>query len=184
VDVGEVNGHVFINNSSIGVYPEVVAEREELRLRLGGGKWLALLAAVRATVRRFPLLTLSVEVGGQSVESTTPLLFVGNNRYEINLLSLGRRSRLDRGELCIYLVKAADRVALVKLALRSLLGLLQRDAQFEAGCVAELRAETRRRRVKVAKDGEVLSLRPPLYYRSCPGALRVLVPESQPPAPR
>jgi diacylglycerol kinase family enzyme len=177
VDVGEVNGHVFVNNSSIGVYPEVVEEREELRLRLGGGKWLALLAAALATVRRFPLLRLRVKVGDQTVRSTSPLLFVGNNRYEINLLSVRGRPRLECGELCLYMVKAAGRFTLVLLALRSLLGRLRQAEDFETRCGAELWVETARRRLKVAKDGDILRLRPPLHYRSRPGVLRVLVPQ-------
>jgi len=176
VDVGEVNGHLFINNASIGVYPRMVARREGLRLRLGGRKWLAPLAAFAAAFRRFPLMRVRVEVDGRTVRSTTPLLFVGNNRYEISLLSAGRRPRLDGGCVCMYLVKATGRFNLARLALRALFGRLDQAKDFEAGCAAELWVETRRRRLKVAKDGDVVSLRPPLHFRSRPGALRVLAP--------
>jgi diacylglycerol kinase family enzyme len=176
IDVGEVNGHVFINNSSIGAYPHVAKQREELRQRFGGRKWLAFLVGLRAAFRRFPLLQVRVKAGGRSVESTTPLLFVGNNRYEMSFLSVQGRLRLDHGEVCLYLVKAGSRWALARLALRLLFGHLEQAEDFEARCVAELWVETRRRRLKVAKDGDILSLRPPLYYRSRPGALRVLVP--------
>jgi diacylglycerol kinase family enzyme len=176
VDVGEVNGHVFINNSSIGVYPHIVEEREGLRPRYGGRKWLALLAAVLTTIRRFPLIQVRVQADGEFVHTPTPLLFVGNNRYEINLLSVSGRPRLDCGDVCLYLVKAVGRFALVRVALRSLLGRLEQAEDFESRCVTELWVETARRRLKVAKDGDVLVLRPPLHYRSRPGALRVLVP--------
>jgi diacylglycerol kinase family enzyme len=177
VDVGEINGHVFINNSSIGVYPHVVKEREELRLRLGGRKWLALLAALLAAFRRFRPLRVRVEAGEQSVQTVTPLLFVGNNRYEISLLSVHGRPRLDCGEVCLYLVKGASRFALARVALRSLVGRLEQAKDFEARCVPEFWVETARRRLRVAKDGDVLTLRPPLHYRSRPGALHVLVPQ-------
>jgi diacylglycerol kinase family enzyme len=176
VDVGEVNGHSFINNASIGVYPRMVARREGLRLKLGGRKWLAPVAALAAAFRRFPLMRIRVEVDGRTVQSTTPLLFVGNNRYEISLLSAGRRPRIDGGCVCMYLVKSTGRFNLARIALRALFGRLDQAKDFEAGCAAELWVETRRQRLTVAKDGDVISLRPPLHFRSRPGALRVLAP--------
>jgi diacylglycerol kinase family enzyme len=176
VDAAEVNGHTFVNNSSIGVYPVIVEEREALRLRTPGGKWLALVAALRAVVRRWPLLTLRVDMTGQEVRSVTPLLFVGNNCYEPALRELGKRARLDRGELCFHLVKSTRRFAMAWLALRSLFHRLTTDEQFETRCVPELWVESKRRRLRVALDGDLVTLRPPLHYRSRPGALRVFVP--------
>jgi diacylglycerol kinase family enzyme len=176
VDVGEVNGHVFINNAVIGAYTQVAKEREDMRIRLGGRKWLAPMAAFLAVFRRFPLVRVRVSHGGQSVSSTTPLLFVGNNRYEINLLSVRGRPRLDCGELCMYLVKAKTRFTLFRVALRMLFGRLRQAADFEAHFVPELCVETGKRRLKVAKDGDIIRLRPPLHFRSRPAALHVLVP--------
>jgi diacylglycerol kinase family enzyme len=177
VDVGEVNGHVFVNNSSLGIYPRIVREREGRRSRLGGRKWLALMATVRAAFRRFPLVRVRVETEGRSVRSSTPLLFIGNNRYEISLLSIKGRPKLDCGEVWFYLVKAQGRLSLARLALRMFLGRLEQADDFEAHGATEIWVETARRRLKVAKDGEVLSLQPPLTFRSRPAALRVLVPQ-------
>src|SRR5689334_2347582 len=58
IDVAQVNGRVFINNSSIGLYPQVVRRRDQMRERLGHGKWYAMLRAVIAIFRRFPLVRL------------------------------------------------------------------------------------------------------------------------------
>ena len=80
VDVGEVNGRIFLNNSSIGLYPSAVAHREELRHRHGGGKWPAMFNACVDVVRRFPLLDVTLRVDDRAVTMTTPFVFVGNNR--------------------------------------------------------------------------------------------------------
>jgi len=130
VDVGEVNGHVFINNCSLGVYPQIVRQREERRLRRGFNKWLALALACLSVFRRHPLLTVRLAVGANSERLTTPLLFVGNNQYETNLLAVRGRAALDRGELCVYLVRGRSRFTLPRLALLALVGRLSARARF------------------------------------------------------
>lgn len=176
VDVGEVNGHTFINNSSIGVYPHIVRERDELRLRLWRNKWLALLPACLSVLRRFPLVEVRLAAGPEAEQLATPLLFVGNNQYEPNLLAVRGRTSLDGGELGVYLVTGRGRSTLLRLAWRSLVGRLDQDRDFRRLCLPALRVDTPRRRLAVAADGEVLSLRPPLEYRVRPRALRVIVP--------
>ena len=116
------NGRIFLNNSSIGLYPSAVAEREELRHRHGGGKWPAMFSACVDVVRRFPLLDVVLRSGEGTVALTTPFVFVGNNRYEMSLLSLGTRASLQGGELCVYLTRDAGRMGLLRLFFRALLG--------------------------------------------------------------
>ncbi|HUR88354.1 MAG TPA: diacylglycerol kinase family protein, partial [Ramlibacter sp.] len=65
IDVAEVNGRIFINNSSLGLYPDIVLDRERQRRRLGRGKWMALAAASLHAARRYPVLTLAMDVDGQ-----------------------------------------------------------------------------------------------------------------------
>src|SRR5205823_10058389 len=87
IDIAQVNDRYFINNSSIGIYPQVVREREELRTRLGRGKWFAMLLATIDAMRRFPVLSVRIGIGEKSVLRQTPFVFVGNNRYVMNLMS-------------------------------------------------------------------------------------------------
>ncbi|MEA2711291.1 MAG: hypothetical protein QOF78_3892 [Phycisphaerales bacterium] len=184
VDLGEVNGRTFINNSSIGLYPHIVRERENLRQRLGGNKWIAMLVAAMRVFRRHPTVRVRIGVGDQSVLRTTPFVFVGNNTYDINLTNLGRRTRLDGGELCVYFTNRTGRFGLFRLALRALFGRLEQAKDFNALCVTEVWIETARHELRVAMDGEVIQLAPPLHYRTRPAALRVLAPPPQTPAQR
>jgi diacylglycerol kinase family enzyme len=176
VDVGEIGGHVFLNNASIGFYPEVVGDREDTRRRAGLGKWPATLRAVVAVLRRFPLLTVRLEVDGRPLQLRTPFVFVGNNAYEFRLMSLGTRGRLDGGTLSLYVSRRASRLALIRFALLALAGRLEQDRDFEACLTARLELSTPHRRLRVALDGEVVVLAPPLVCRTRPGALRVLAP--------
>ena len=175
LDVAEVNGRPFVNNSSIGLYPQIVRQRENLRQRLGRNKWIAMLAAFLAVFRRYPAVRVRIGVGDRTVLRTTPFVFVGNNRYEMNLTMLGRRQRLDAGELCVYFANRTGRFGLLRLALRALFGRLEQARDFDALSVTEVWIETPRRELRVALDGEVVRLSPPLHYRIRPGALKVLV---------
>ena len=89
VDVGEVNGRVFVNNSSLGIYPHIVHRRvvEQMRLRIG--KRPAYIWATMHAFRRFPFLDLRIEVEGKTLKRETPFLFVGNNEYELTGFRIG-----------------------------------------------------------------------------------------------
>lgn len=176
VDVGEVNGHVFLNNSSVGLYPTAVDDREELRHHGGGGKWLAMLSAGLGVFRRFPLLEVGLQLDDHAIALETPFIFVGNNRYEMSLFSLGKRGSLQDGELSVYVTRNAGRSGLVRLAARALLGRLEQDRDFHAFTARDVTIRTRRGSLRVSLDGEVVRLGSPLRYSIRPRSLRVLTP--------
>lgn len=176
VDVAQVNGRRFINNSSIGLYPHIVADRDRQRQQLGRSKWFAMSLAVLSAIGRYPMLHVVLDAAGQTLGARTPLVFVGNNRYDMNLLNLGARPALDRGELSLYLIHAPRRLSLLALTVRMLFGRLRARRDFRQFVLPNLRIETRRRHLRVAMDGEVERMRPPLEYRILPGALKVIVP--------
>jgi len=173
-DLVDVNGRTFINSSSIGIYPYLVIERERRRRRYRLSKWAAMMLAGLRVLRHLPAPKLSVGVDGAAEPCRSPCLFVGNNVYTMGLPALGRRERLDGGELCLYVARTQDRLALVWLAFKAVVGRLDhaRDLRVLVAPAAEI--HSRQRRLLVALDGEVEILRPPLRYRICPGALRVI----------
>lgn len=176
VDVGEVNRRFFLNNASIGLYPAAVRQREELRHKHGGGKWVAMLQACFDVFRRYPLLSVVVRTEDQVAHVKTPFVFVGNNRYEMSLFSLGSRRTLRGGELSVYLARDGGRVALVRQALRALLGTLEQDRDFRSLVVTQMEIATPKRHVRVAVDGEVVEMATPIRYRIHPRSLWVVAP--------
>jgi diacylglycerol kinase family enzyme len=183
VDVGEVNGHIFVNNSSLGLYPSIVREREKQQ-RLGSGKWPAYVWAAVAVLRRYPFLDIRLDVDGKALSSRTPFVFIGNNEYEMETLNIGGRSCLDAGELSLYVTNRTGRLGLIRLALRALFGGLRQEKDFLAMCTKEIWIGTKHKRLRVALDGEVTVMAPPLHYRVLPGKLRVLAPANSQPFQR
>jgi diacylglycerol kinase family enzyme len=175
IDVGEVNGRFFLNNSSLGIYPRIVEQRDAQR-KHGKGKWSAFLSAALAAVERYPILSVRLSGEGRQLNRKTPVVFVGNNEYEVQGLNLGARRCLNAGQLCLYVLHDSGRWGLVKLAVKAFLGTASSQEAFDALRAAEFCVETRRRRVRVALDGEVHRLDTPLRYRMRAGALRVIVP--------
>lgn len=176
IDVGELNGRTFINNSSIGLYPETVIQRDADRRRSGRSKWFAMLVAALRVLRRFPLLSARIVTAEGTLRARTPLVFVGNNAYTINVLELGERAHLDGGQLSLYMIKATSRLKMFWVTVRAILQRLDAVADFEAHAIREAIITTGHRRLRVAIDGEVEVMTPPLYYRIRPGALAVFAP--------
>jgi YegS/Rv2252/BmrU family lipid kinase len=178
VDVGDVNSHTFINNSSLGLYPSILRERERQQ-RLGWGKWPAYIWAAIAVLRRYPFLNIRLSVDEKELKSRTPFVFIGNNEYEMETFHIGSRACLDKGELSLYMTNRTGRWGLIRLALRALLGGLHQEKDFIALCTKEIWIDTKREHLRAALDGEVIVLEPPLHYRVRARALRVLTPEKE-----
>jgi diacylglycerol kinase family enzyme len=176
VDVGEVNGRIFLNNSSLGLYPDIVRDRERQQRRLGRGKWPAAMWATLAALRRYPFLSMRLTVKGQTLARRTPFVFIGNNRYKMEGLSIGERDCLDDGLLSLYVAQHPTRLGLLRFAFDALRGKLGSERDFDVLEAAAFEIETHRQRLHVATDGEVTMMDAPLRYRVRPGALTVLVP--------
>ena len=176
VDVGSVNGRIFVNNSSIGLYPAIVIRREKLRRRRGSGKWTALFWASLTVLRRHAMLNVSLRVNGTVTQRRTPLVFVGNNEYQIEGSEAGRREGLQDGKLSIYITRRHGRRGLLALGLRAMVGSLRDALDLETFTATNLTIATRRRHLHVATDGEVSVMATPLEYENRPGALEVIVP--------
>jgi YegS/Rv2252/BmrU family lipid kinase len=176
VDTAEVNGKLFLNNSSIGLYPDIVHERERQQARLGRGKWPAFVWACLAALRRFPFHTVTLRVDGQDHVRQTAFVFVGNNDYCMQGMDIGERACLDAGQLCVYVARHATRWGLFVFALAALFGQLQRVRGLDHLLTDRLRIETHKATLRVSTDGEVNDMDTPLEYRSRPRSLRVLVP--------
>jgi len=176
IDVGDLDGRTFVNNSSIGLYPEIVIQRDEDRRVTGRSKARAMLVACARVLRRFPLLHVRIGTDRGVLRAQTPFVFVGNNVYSIDILRLGRRRALDRGELCLYMIRSTTRARMFWLMVRASLQRLRAVKDFEAHLVREAVVYTGRHHLEVALDGEVVRMTPPLHYRIRPRALPVIVP--------
>jgi diacylglycerol kinase family enzyme len=177
IDVGEVNGEIFTNNSSIGIYPYIVLDRDRRRKRQGLSKWPAMILAGLRALWNLPLRRLRIRAQDWQEACRSPCVFIGNNEYHLKGTSFGSRERLDGGELCLFVARQQSRLALLWLAVRCVAGPVgQRDLRTVAATAVEV--TSRRKRLLVAVDGEIRWMQTPLLFRTRPAALRVLAPVS------
>jgi YegS/Rv2252/BmrU family lipid kinase len=177
VDVGEMNGRVFINNSAIGLYPLMVVDREVQQKRLGRSKRLAMIVASLRTLARFNHSRLTLTINEETkARIDTPLLFVGNNNYRLDIGAAGQRESLDDGQLCVLVMRKKTRRGMIAASLRALFNRARHDDMVQLDGVERLRVASHRSFLAVSLDGEVVREAPPLDYRIRKRALRVIAP--------
>ena len=175
IDVGEVNGQVFVNNSSIGIYSQMVLERDAAKPRTRRRKFLAMAAACARVLYRFPLLTAEMETKGERTAlPATPLIMISNNPYSGPWPHPATRDRLDTGQLGIYPVRCSTRLGLMHCAWDVFRGRMDSIGSIEPVYAPQVTIRSRHRRLMVSLDGEVVRLTTPLVYQSRKLALHVV----------
>jgi YegS/Rv2252/BmrU family lipid kinase len=176
VDVAEMNDRIFINNSAIGLYPLMVVDRDAQQRRLGRSKRLAMIVASIRTLARFRHQRLTLTVNDEKERVDTPLLFVGNNDYRIDIGAPGQRESIDDGRLSVFVMRKKTRRSFIAATLRALFNRARPDDMVQIENVERLRVSSHRSSLAVSLDGEVAHAKPPLDYKIRKKALRVIAP--------
>jgi len=176
VDIAEMNDRMFINNSAIGLYPLMVLDRDLQRKRLGRSKRLAMIVASLRTLARFNHQRLTLTVNDEKERVDTPLLFVGNNDYRIDIGAPGQRESVEDGELSVFVMRKKTRRGFIAAGLRALFNRVRDDDMVRIEGVQRLRVTSGRSTLAVSLDGEVVRSAPPLDYKIRKKALRVIAP--------
>lgn len=176
IDAAEVNGKIFINNSSIGIYPRLVKQRERHQ-RKGHHKIVSYFKAFFSVFKRYPLFKISLLTNGKELVRTTPIVFIGNNKYTLaRRFELATRDSIDQGFLSIFFTKKVTRLELLKLFFSTFLGTIYKEKKFDAFFTKHVTIESEHELLQVATDGEVQAMKTPLQYKILPKALTVIVP--------
>ena len=176
IDIAEVNGRVFINNSAVGLYPLMVLDRDLQQQRLGRSKRLAMVVASARTILRFGHYRLALTVNEQQSRIDTPLLFVGNNDYRLDLGAPGRRERLEDGRLSVFVMRKKTRRGFIAASIRALFNRSRPDDMVRIENVERLLVASRKSNLVISLDGEIQSMKPPLDYRVRIRELNVIAP--------
>jgi diacylglycerol kinase family enzyme len=196
VQVGLVNDRVFLVNASVGLYPELLEDREAFKQRYGRSRLVALWSALVTALGTHRHLDMVLEQDGKRVHLRTTTLFIGNNRLQLEQVGVQEAESVKQGQLAAIAVKPVGTMAMLLLAARGALGRLgdadnvisfsfrnltvapiglwrgKRGAQRAERLVGK--ASPRRRRIKVAADGEVMWLHAPLEFRVAPEPLLLI----------
>jgi diacylglycerol kinase family enzyme len=179
IDVGEVNGRLFLNFSGLGLHPLMVKHREAQREALGRRKLVAMFVALLRVLRTMPIMRVTIAFGDAAFRRLTPSVVVCNNPHQMSVFGVDDVSYPDRGVLNVYLARSTTPLGVIWLFLRAVFRRLGNAANFESLVLPEVSIDTTNRHVRVSIDGEVTDLRTPLRYRIRRGGLKVIVPARQ-----
>ncbi len=187
VQVGQVNGRVFLVNASLGLYPQLLEDRERYKSRFGRNRVVALFAALATILREHRQLRLSIESAGQVRQVRTSTLFVGNNRLQLEQVGLPQAGVIDHGRVAGVMLKPVGNLALLGLLMRGAMGSLGDDDRVESFEFERMTVSPwlpyGLRRTKVAADGEISWMRSPLTFEVAPKPLYLLKPSADAAAP-
>ncbi|MBO9356508.1 diacylglycerol kinase [Bordetella petrii] len=182
VQVGLLNGRLFLINASLGLYPQLLEDREAYKQRYGRSRSVALWSALVTLARAPRQLTVQLEYEGRTRQLRTPTIVVGNNALQLEQIGIAEADELARGRLVAMGVRPVGTLALYGLVLRGWLSRLgDADHVFSFGFDRlSVRVGRGRRRIKVALDGEIQWLDTPLEFTVSPQPLQLLVPAGAP----
>ena len=177
VQVGLINDRVFLVNASLGLYPQVLEDREAYKQQFGRSRFVALYSAVVTLLRGHRQLTLSLELAGKTRVLRTPTLVVGNNPLQLEQLGIPEAQAVQQGQLAAITLRPVGTLAMLWLLGRGALGQLGEADSVVTFAFDRLTVRPHgRRRIKVAMDGEVAWLNTPLVFQVAPQPLQLLVP--------
>lgn len=184
VQVGLVNDRAFLVNASLGLYPELLQDREEYKQQYGRHRSVALWSGLMTLLREHRQWVVEVEHEQGREQLRTPSIFVGNNVLQLEQVGLEEAEDVKRrGRLAAVIVKPVSNVQLVWLAARGMLGHLGEDERVRNfsfdDMTVRLVSRVGRRGIKVAVDGEIFWCQPPLTFRVAPEPLMLLAPASE-----
>ena len=180
IDVAEVNGEIFLCNSMLGLPSEISQERQNLRgrpfwPRLAG--YFKLLRTILASRRHLELSIDGDERKNRRVRVLS--LAVSNNVYRREPSLIFTREALDQGQLGVYIAKPHSGAGLLWVLARAALGFWTGDDRLDSLSAKKVVIKTRKKRLRLSNDGEVETLRAPLYYQIHPKALKIFAPRTQ-----
>lgn len=180
VQVGQVNDQVFLVNASLGLYPQLLQDREAYKRRYGRSRLVAAWAALITLFQAHRPLRLHIECEGAVRDVRTPTLFVANNALQLEQIGVAEADLLAQGQLVALMLKPVGTLAMLRLMLRGAFRLLGEADDVVRFGFERLRvqpaAPRQKARVKVALDGEIHWLRAPLAFGVSPQPLWLLAP--------
>jgi diacylglycerol kinase family enzyme len=173
VQVAGINDRVFLVNASLGLYPDLLADREAYKARFGRSRWVAFVAACATLLRAQRRLRLHIEMGGAVRDVQTLTLFVGNNHLQLQQFGAQPPDTLagtpGDGSLAALMLRPIGTLSMMGLMLHGAMGRLGEAAGVEGfefqHMVVQPTLAPGSRAVVVAFDGEVARMRAPIDIR-------------------
>ena len=176
VHVAQLNQHIYLNNASLGLYPLFIQKREQFNKHFGRFPLHAYTSALDVLIRDRKELKLEVEVDGQRYPVKTPLIFFGNNQLQLAEMKLRIAEAAEAGKVAGVVVAKSDKRTLFKTLWQLIKGNLDQASDVYSFAADEVIVHSKRNKLTVAVDGEIVTMTPPLKITVRKHALNIMVP--------
>ena len=178
ISVGAVNGQVFLNNASLGLYPAALRAREDVYRRWGRSRLLAHLSLLRTLYRFQRPHHLTIETDdGTECTLRTPLLFAARSAYQVDYFGLDGREAISADQFAVYVARDGSRWQLFRMALRLATGRMRAGRDIDLITPRRMVVTPRHPRPYVAFDGEKRRMPAPLRFEILDDALSIILPD-------
>ncbi|MDG9668145.1 diacylglycerol kinase family protein [Hahella sp. CR1] len=166
----QVNDILFAVNASLGLYPRIIQARESHQKRFGRFRWVAFLSGIWTCLTQARPQRMKLTSEGFSRAINTPLLFSTISRMQLELLNLQDEKAADDQGFVAIVLKAKERLQLMKLLGRMALGMPESPEYYEHIVCRELQIDSHRKSLRVVVDGEIRNVSTPVRMRALPSA--------------
>ncbi len=180
IDAARINDRFFVNNISMGLYPELVAKREAKGRDYP--RWKARLYAAWSTLQKYPHIAVTLDSAYHHEVVRTHVLMISNNSYDLSRMGIeAPRTGLEEGRLSVYWLPHVPRLVLMSFMAHYLAGRVRKAPGFRSFRTAGIKMQSPRRQLDVGVDGEVVTFQTPLVITTVPQSLAVRVPRTDAP---
>lgn len=178
IHLGSVNGQIYLNNASIGLYPMIIEQREDSNKRFGRLPFVAYLSGLSVLMQSHRHYKLQMKIDGKLQPIDSPMVFFGNNQLQLKELKLKLANCVTQGKLAGVAIGKVNRWQLLQLVVKMLQGELEQANDVYSFCADEVEILTRKSSMKVALDGEIVRIATPLKFTVMHDAIKVRVPDA------
>jgi YegS/Rv2252/BmrU family lipid kinase len=176
IHVAKINDQIYLNNASLGLYPLFIQRRELYNAKFGRFPLHAYTSGLDVLIRDRKELKLEVEVDGKTYPVKTPLIFFGNNQLQLAEMKLRIAKCAEQGQVAGVVVAKSDKLTLFRMLLQLIRGELEQAPDVYSFAADDVKVFSRREKLTVALDGEIVEMRPPLHITVQKNAVNIMVP--------
>ncbi len=179
IDVGDVNGRIFLNNSILGLTVIYSQYRQSVRGRPFMERMRGYATAFKEILKSRRRMDVDIDHGQSRMRLRVLSMAVSNNRYVEKASLMLQKEALNDGVLAAYISQHPSGWALARAIVRAMLGRFRSDPNVVHLEAHEIDVSARRSRLRIANDGELEIVEMPLRYTIRPSALKVIVPATE-----
>ncbi len=176
VQLGQVNEHIFLINASFGLYAKAIRERETATSRFGRNRLIVIISTIVSLLSRHLLLRMDFMSEEKIKSLYTPMIFIGNNSLQLRDLAMKVSDCMKFGMLAVLIVKPVTKLETLRILLRGIFKTLDDEKKLDSFCSDEMTIYTKKSKMFVALDGEMIFTETPLKIKALKGALNLVLP--------